>query len=58
MFLTMVKMFQENSIGASAPTGNYISSATLSILGPEARLKSRVKELVEELMAIFFSGRR
>ncbi len=35
----------------SAPVKNYLCPASLSIVGPENRLKARVKEVVEELKA-------
>jgi DNA-binding IclR family transcriptional regulator len=35
----------------SAPVRNYLCPATLSVVGPEDRLKARVEEVVEELKA-------
>lgn len=46
--------YGETVVGAlciSAPIRNYTLPAALSIVGPESRLKSRVNELVKEIMA-------
>jgi DNA-binding IclR family transcriptional regulator len=39
------------TISVSAPVKNYTYPAAVSILGPESRLKTRVKDVVKELLA-------
>jgi DNA-binding IclR family transcriptional regulator len=39
------------ALGIAAPIKNYVVPASLSILGPEYRLRDRVPELVKELIA-------
>jgi IclR family KDG regulon transcriptional repressor len=41
----------KGAVCISAPVKNYLCPATLSIVGPENRLKARVKEVVAELKA-------
>jgi DNA-binding IclR family transcriptional regulator len=41
----------KGAVCVAAPLKNYLCPASLSIVGPESRLKARVREVVEELKA-------